>query len=242
MDRIGRLYHQHCGLARALDVVGQRWTLLIVRDLLLGPRRFGDLLQGLPGITTNLLSKRLQELLALGLIEKRTLPSPARADVYALTHAGQALETPISELARWGGRYMHHVPRGDVMNLGWALLSLKRRYAGGHDVVVEFVCGERHFELGFGPERLQVAEKSSERAVARAEASQDAFFDLLFRGATARELESRGALRVEGDRRRFEEAISALVLPAMEVLPEEAASARGVSRRRRSKRPSRTAG
>src|SRR6187549_2526493 len=90
-----RSYHQFCGLARALDVVGERWTLLLVRNLLLGPRRYGDLLEELPGITTNLLAKRLRALCEHGLVEKTALPPPAAIPVYALTEAGAALEPAI---------------------------------------------------------------------------------------------------------------------------------------------------
>src|SRR5690349_12744259 len=87
-----RSYQQFCGVARALDVVGERWTLLIVRNLLLGPRRYGDLLAELPGLTTNLLAKRLREMELVGLVEKRELPPPAASTVYALTADGAALE------------------------------------------------------------------------------------------------------------------------------------------------------
>ncbi|MBC7173009.1 MAG: helix-turn-helix transcriptional regulator, partial [Polyangiaceae bacterium] len=73
-----RSYHQYCGLARALDLVGERWTLLIVRDLLLGPRRYSDLLRGLPGVTTNLLAKRLRELQGAGILERNVTPGPSR--------------------------------------------------------------------------------------------------------------------------------------------------------------------
>ncbi|HEX7668139.1 MAG TPA: helix-turn-helix domain-containing protein, partial [Polyangiaceae bacterium] len=121
-----RSYSQHCGLARALDVVGERWTLLVVRDLLLGPRRYGDLLGSLQGITTNLLAKRLRELTAAGLLEKRKLSPPASGEVYALTEAGLELEPVVMELARWGGRLLAHPRRGDRMDIGWALLSMKR--------------------------------------------------------------------------------------------------------------------
>src|SRR5258706_3533447 len=100
-----RSYRQFCGVARALDVVGERWTLLIARNLLLGPRRYSDLLQELPGITTNLLAKRLHELESVELIVKEVLPAPLAVSVYRLTPAGRALEPVIMELGRWGGRF-----------------------------------------------------------------------------------------------------------------------------------------
>src|SRR5689334_7180685 len=97
-----RSYKQFCGLAKALDVVGERWTLLLVRDLILGPRRYGDLLNGLPGLTTNLLASRLKEMEATGLIEKRKLPAPASSVVYQLTKPGKELEPAVMALAAWG--------------------------------------------------------------------------------------------------------------------------------------------
>jgi len=158
-----RCYRQFCGLARALDVVGERWTLLIVRNLLLGPRRYGDLLDQLPGITTNLLAKRLREMSDAGLIRKTQLPAPAGAIVYELTEEGAALEPVTSELARWGGRFMDRPKRGDTVNLAWGMLSLKRRYKGGEAFVAEIRAGERAFELTFTPSQLRVLEREARR-------------------------------------------------------------------------------
>src|SRR5712692_11476763 len=94
-----RSYDQYCAVARGLDVIGDRWTLLLVRDLLLGPKRYKDLLAGLPGIGTNLLADRLHELEGAGLIERTVLPPPAGSTVYQLTEAGQARsEEHTSEL------------------------------------------------------------------------------------------------------------------------------------------------
>src|SRR2546427_742794 len=86
-----RSYDQWCAVARSLDIVGERWTMLIVRDLLVGPKRYTDLLTGLPGIGTNLLAQRLRELEANGLVERADLPPPAAATVYRLTERGEAL-------------------------------------------------------------------------------------------------------------------------------------------------------
>ena len=100
MDK--RRYGQYCGIAFALDIVGERWTLLIVRDLVLGPKRFKDLLAGLPGIATNLLAQRLKEMEDNGLIEKVALPRPAGSMAYQLTPTGEALEPALMMLGRWG--------------------------------------------------------------------------------------------------------------------------------------------
>jgi len=157
-------YRQFCGVARALDRVGERWTLLIVRNLLLGPRRYSDLLLELPGITTNLLAKRVRELEGLGLLDKQLLPAPLGVTVYRLTAMGRALEPVIMELGRWGGRFMTAPERGDTLNLGWAFLSLKRRYFGGLSCTVLVQAGERSFTLEFSPRYLNVEERAAERA------------------------------------------------------------------------------
>jgi DNA-binding HxlR family transcriptional regulator len=99
-----RAYGQYCGFARALEVVGERWALLIVRDLLIGPKRFSDLLRGLPGIPTNILTARLKELEEAGVVMRRALPRPARGIAYELTHAGAALEESVVAIGRWGAQ------------------------------------------------------------------------------------------------------------------------------------------
>src|SRR5207249_7630269 len=90
-----RSYKQFCPLARSLDILGERWTLLIVRNLLVGPQRYTDLLEGLPGIGTNLLSARLKDLETEGIVARRTLPPPAASIVYELTELGWGLEDPV---------------------------------------------------------------------------------------------------------------------------------------------------
>lgn len=206
-----RTYRQHCGVARALDLIGERWTLLIVRDLLLGPRRYGDLLESLDGITTNLLAKRLRDMARSALVEKRPAPPPASGELYALTEDGRALEPVLMELGRWGGKLLQHPRRGDQRNIGWALLSMKRRYAGGLDAIVEIEAGDRRFELTFTKERLRLEEKASERATARVRAGdQDRFFDLFFRGASHAALEQTGAIAISGERQTMLAALAAL--------------------------------
>jgi DNA-binding HxlR family transcriptional regulator len=101
-----RSYNQYCGLAYALDIVGERWTLLIIRELIPGPRRFTDLMDGLPGISTNLLSERLKSLKQQGIVRRRVLPPPAGSTVYELTPLGQALESTLLELGKWGSQFV----------------------------------------------------------------------------------------------------------------------------------------
>lgn len=110
-----RSYDQYCLLARALDVVGERWTLLVVRELLIGPKRYTDLLDGLPGIATNLLSARLKQMEARGLIQRRRLPAPAASTVYELTELGRGLEPTMAALgalfAVWAVRGLRRAER-----------------------------------------------------------------------------------------------------------------------------------
>ena len=111
-----RSYDQYCAVARGLDVIGERWTLLIVRDLLLGPKRYKDLLVGLPGIGTNLLAHRLREMEEYGLVERTTLPPPLAVPVYRLTPTGEGLAPALSAIGRWGAQYLRSGPRkSDVM-------------------------------------------------------------------------------------------------------------------------------
>ncbi|MDP9106251.1 MAG: helix-turn-helix transcriptional regulator [Candidatus Eremiobacteraeota bacterium] len=107
-----RAYGQYCGFARALEVVGERWALLVVRDLLVGPKRFTDLLRGLPGIPSNVLTARLKELEHARLVRRRVLARPSRAVVYELTAYGLELEPVVAELGRWGAKNLGD-PRPD---------------------------------------------------------------------------------------------------------------------------------
>src|SRR5215207_6969550 len=96
-----RTFGQYCGLARALELVGERWALLVVRDLVLGPKRFTDLRRGLPRIPTNVLSARLRELEEAGVVRRRVLPRPASSVVYELTEYGRELDEVVLPLGRW---------------------------------------------------------------------------------------------------------------------------------------------
>ncbi|WP_219417003.1 winged helix-turn-helix transcriptional regulator [Pseudonocardia nigra] len=124
-ERGRRSYGQYCALAHALDVVGERWTLLVVRELLLGPLRYTDLLDGLPGIGTNLLARRLRDLAEAGIVERRVLPPPAAASGYALTRRGRALEPAIIELGRFGGRLLPGPRQAPAVRSRWAVTGLK---------------------------------------------------------------------------------------------------------------------
>ena len=139
-----RSYHQFCGLAAALDVVGQRWSLLIVRDLAPGARRFSDLFEGLPGISTDMLTDRLRELEEAGAVTQRQLRSPARAKVYELTARGRELAILAGELAAWGMPLLGSPDDESRANARWMLQSAAHRYVGGSsDGVVHFLIDGR---------------------------------------------------------------------------------------------------
>src|SRR4051812_25586956 len=107
-----RTYNQHCGLARALDLVGERWTLLVLRELVGGPKRYKHLLGGLPGIGTGMLATRLKALEEEGIVRRTTLPPPAEAQVYKLTELGRELEPVMVGLTRFGVHWLGS-PSGD---------------------------------------------------------------------------------------------------------------------------------
>ena len=190
-----RSYDQFCAVARALDQVSERWTLLIVRNLMLGPRRYSDLMTELPGITTNLLAARLRAMEASGLVARQAGP-PAR---YELTALGAALEPVVVELGRWGANFMDQPRRGEITNVGWGLLSLKRRYRGGVRAVVEFGVGERRFELAFEDAHLHVKERAAVRPQLAVTGALEAFQAWLFKGLAASRLQGDGRLTVNGD-------------------------------------------
>lgn len=121
-----RSYGQYCGLARALDVVGDRWTLLIVRELLLtGLARYTDLLHGLPGIATNLLADRLRDLEEAGLVAREEAPPPVATALFRLTPRGQALEEVIAAFGRWAAPLMGEIRPGDEVRPQWYLLPIR---------------------------------------------------------------------------------------------------------------------
>ncbi|NYH50590.1 DNA-binding HxlR family transcriptional regulator [Nocardiopsis arvandica] len=120
-----RDYGQFCGLASGLDIVGERWTLLIVRQLLIGPARFNELLHDLPGLAPNLLSERLRSMTANGLISASATPGDARGKVYELTEDGLGLREPVLALARWGLGQLGKKEVGGTVRAGWGFLAIQ---------------------------------------------------------------------------------------------------------------------
>jgi DNA-binding HxlR family transcriptional regulator len=117
-------YEQYCPVARALEIVGERWTLLVARELMLGPRRFTDLMDGLPGISPNVLASRLKDLESAGLVSKRTLPPPAASSVYELTNQALGLARVLAAMADWGMTMLGRPRKGDEVRGEWTVLGI----------------------------------------------------------------------------------------------------------------------
>src|SRR5215469_630741 len=137
-----RSYGQYCSIAKALDVIGDRWTILIIRELLIrGACRYTDLKNGLPGIATNLLSDRIRELEAAGLIRREDAPPPVAATVFRLTEAGEQLYPVVDAIGRWGVRYMAEPAESDEFRGHWLTFPvsyfLRDRDPGGPPVSIE---------------------------------------------------------------------------------------------------------
>ena len=127
-----RTYGQYCGLAAAMDLVGQRWAMLLVRDLSPGPRRFTDLFEGLPGIATDVLAERLRALEAAGVVRHSTLKHPVPAKVYELAESGEELASIARDLAGWGARLLPVAGATEArIHPRWALQSMAAGYRGG---------------------------------------------------------------------------------------------------------------
>jgi DNA-binding HxlR family transcriptional regulator len=159
-----RTYGQYCGLAHAMELVGERWALLVVRDLLPGPKRFTDLRNGLPRIPTNILSARLKELEASGVVQRRLLPRPQGSIVYELTDYGRELDDVVLRLDLWGARSLGQPRPDDIVTTASLTMELRatfRRDAAAGlrlgyevrvgDIVVHALVDDGKVEVGQGP-------------------------------------------------------------------------------------------
>ncbi|GGM54473.1 HxlR family transcriptional regulator [Longimycelium tulufanense] len=145
-----RYYGQFCGLAAALDVVGERWTLLIVRELLLGPARFSEMMENLPGIGPNLLSERLRALTEQGVVTSAPVPGDGRGKQYRLTPLGEQLRGPVLNLARWGMGFLTEDTVG-TSRATWGFLAVQAMIRQSEvpevDETYEFVVGGEIFHI-----------------------------------------------------------------------------------------------
>jgi DNA-binding HxlR family transcriptional regulator len=213
-----RNYDQYCALAKALDVVGERWTLLLVRELFAGPQRFSDLLQTLPGIGNGLLSTRLREMQEAGLIEVTELPAPAATRVYQLTESGRRLDEAVTALGRWGasflgppGATLHHHPL-------WLLQSLAahtRRSSANTpglsrlDIDIQLDGQRHHLRLRSG--RVIAGRGPHHEPQACITTTSETLYALSRRQTQIEDAMSEGKLEVSGDHDAAMRALQALV-------------------------------
>lgn len=193
-----RSYNQACAIALALDVVGERWTLLVIRELVLGPRRYSDLLAGLPGIATNLLAERLGWLETGGLAVKRVMPRPSASTVYELTARGRSLEPLLIEMGRFGASLGPPSPNAR-RDPRWAMLSLKRRYVGtSRPHTVAWQVDDQVWTVRTGAKEAVVSDGAPDRADLKLKFTRVALVEWLLEGTSAAELAVGGGLRREG--------------------------------------------
>jgi DNA-binding HxlR family transcriptional regulator len=210
-----RSYQQYCAVAKALDVIGERWTLLILRDLVhLGPRRFSDLRDGLPGIGANLLTERLRHLERERLISRRRLPPPGASVVYELTPLGASLEPMIIELGRWGGNFMAERGAQDAFFPSGHISGIRATFraddARGVKASYEFrIDGEAfHVEIDDGSAEAALGAATNPDLVIATDAQTS--IDLMLRQTTPREAVRSGAAAISGSLVEFEQAIDLL--------------------------------
>jgi DNA-binding HxlR family transcriptional regulator len=202
-------YAQRCPAALALDVIGERWTPLIVRELLLGPKRYTDLQDGLPGIGTNILADRLAHLQAHGIIERRTLPRPTPVAIYELTEAGAALAPVLRELRAWGERFGPAPEAGDAVRPAWVIQSAASRnprLAPGR--TCELRIGSESFELIGESDGVRVRAGSATAPDAVVTIETDLLLGLVSSRVAPRDASSR--MDVRGDRRLAGDVITML--------------------------------
>ncbi len=155
-----RSYGQYCGVAHALDLVGERWALLLVRELVLGPKRFTDLRHGLPGIASNVLTQRLKQLEQGGVICRRDLPPPAASTVYELTGYGRELEPIMLQLGAWGAKTMGEREPDQSLRPEWLMVALKAFFraeaAEGVEATIGLVFDDGAFTVRIAGASLEI--------------------------------------------------------------------------------------
>lgn len=203
-----RTYGDSCGIARALDLVGERWALLVVRELLLGPKRFTDLREGLPHVSPDVLAQRLRELETAGVVRRRKLPPPAGARVYELTEWGSALEPVLVSLGRWGSRVTLPAEPAELSPDALAV-ALKSMFdadaAADLDRSYHLRLGEHCFSVTAADGELDVTRDGSPAPGAALELETDpgTLTALLWHGGSADEALDSGALKLTGSRREL---------------------------------------
>ena len=209
-----RTYGDRCGVARALDLVGERWALLVVRELLLGPKRFTDLRAGLSHVGPDMLAQRLRELEQAGVVQRAKLPPPAGARVYELTDWGRQLEPVVLALGRWGSQAPFPPERGelgvDAMVLALKTVFDPERAKSLRDQTFELRLGETAFALGVGELALEAARGQATDPVATIATEPGVLQDVLWHDRAVRA----GELEIDGDRRAAERFLALFPPPA----------------------------
>ena len=199
-----RSYGQYCGLARALDLIGERWTLLIVRELLMGPRRYTDLQKGLPGIATNLLASRLVAMEEAGLIAHENAPPPVATTLYRLTPRGAEIRPVIDALGRWARPLMAQGVKGDAFRSEWLTLPAQLYLADAAPdrapTVIEVRTGEQPVVIEARDGAIQTRMGSAEDPDAVITARPDLALALLLGRIDLATAKTRG-LKLDGNQR-----------------------------------------
>ncbi|KQX07753.1 MULTISPECIES: winged helix-turn-helix transcriptional regulator [unclassified Leifsonia] len=210
-----RSYADECGAALALDAVGERWALLIVRELMFGPKRFADLRLGLPQASQNVLSQRLKELEGAGVIQRVKLGPPARAQVYELTSAGVALEPAVVALAQWGARLdVHH---GSKMSADSLALLLKALYrpAGPSAVSVALQLGDDEFAIHLDSDAIQIKRGAAREPDAVLRGTVQSWWDVLFGSVDVDASLDTGVIEITGDRAAADQFLESFPAPGI---------------------------
>ena len=205
-----RRYDDACGTAHALELIGDRWTLLVLRELLLGPRRFSQLRGDLPGLSANVLTQRLTELEERGLVRRRKLPPPASVQVYEATDWGLEVEPIIQSLGRWAARSPLHDPTLPISGVS-ILLSFRtmidEKRARKIDARVGFVFGGDHYVARLRKGRIKIAQGDVEGCDLVISAAPTTLAAVVYGGAPL------DRLGLTGDRGLAERFVSLFVLP-----------------------------
>ncbi len=213
-----RTYQDPCGIARALDVVGERWALLVVRELLLGPKRFTDLRAGLPHVGPDVLAQRLRELEQAGVVRRAKLPAPAASRVYELTEWGVELEPVVLGLGRWGIQAPLHSGEGSL-GVDSFVLALKTLFDsalvdGAAESTYELRLGEHAFEARVHDGRLDVTRGAARDPDATISSDPRTLQQVLWHGRSLREALRSKAITLAGDRRAAQRFLALFPLPA----------------------------
>jgi DNA-binding HxlR family transcriptional regulator len=211
-----RSYDDACGAAHALDLVGERWALLVMRELLLGPKRFSDLKADLPGISANVLTQRLEDLEAAGVLIRRKLAPPASGQVYELTPWGYESEPIFQVLGRWAARSPSHDPRLPLSAVS-LLTSFRTMFdpvrIAGVDARVGLRLGREDYVLRIANGAVEAERGNAAGVELVLEGSPPAVAAAVYGGVPIEALEAEGALKVEGDRALAARFVTLFPLP-----------------------------